>query len=281
MVKLAGKVKEFVMIYDFHVHSVNSDGKGTVDELCGFALEKGIAGFALTDHADMEYYEERDTYNRIKKSIDDLLLAKEKYAGRLELFTGIELGGYLADPEKAKEVLSLESFDVVLCSIHGAVWEKYKRFYSRIEFFEDQVADWELDEYFEDYFKILANTAKSFDYDVLAHIVCPARYMTGRYKRKTEMKNYRDEIAEIMKTVIDRGASLEMNVAGFKNYTMQSEWLFALYRDLGGRNVTIGQDTHRPDMISENVPLGIEMLKSLGYDHYSIYRNRQICDIKI
>lgn len=281
MVKLASKIKEFIMIYDFHVHSVNSDGKGTVDELCGFALDKGIAGFALTDHADMEYYEERDTYNRIKKSVADLLEARDKYAGRLELFTGIELGGYLANPEKAKEVLSVCDFDVVLCSIHGAVWEKYKRFYSRIEFFEDQVADWELDEYFNDYFKILAKTAKSFDYDVLAHIVCPARYMTGRYGRKTEMKNYKDEIAEIMKIVIDRGASLEMNVAGFKKYTMQSEWLFALYRDLGGRNVTIGQDTHRPDMISENVPLGIEMLKSLGYDHYTIYKNRQICEIKI
>ena len=46
------------MIYDFHTHSINSDGKGTVDELCGYAIEKKIAGFALTDHADMEYYKE-------------------------------------------------------------------------------------------------------------------------------------------------------------------------------------------------------------------------------
>ena len=94
------------MIYDFHTHSINSDGFGTVDELCGFAIEKGIAGFALTDHADMEYYEERDTYNRIKKSIADALEAKEKYAGKLEVYTGVELGGDLADPEKAKELLS-------------------------------------------------------------------------------------------------------------------------------------------------------------------------------
>ena len=269
------------MIYDFHAHSVNSDGFGTVDELCTFALEKGIAGFAVTDHADMEYYEERDTYNRIKKSIADVLEAREKYKGSLELYTGIELGGYLVDPEKAKEVLSLSPFDVVLCSVHGAVWEKYKRPYSKIEFFEDQVEEWELAEYFDDYFKILIDTAKAYDYDVLAHIVCPARYMTGRYGRATELKNYKDEIAEVMKIVIDKGASLEMNVAGFKKYTMQSEWLFDLYRDLGGRKVTIGQDTHRPNMIAENVPLGIEMLKSLGYDSYTIYKNRQPYQIKI
>jgi histidinol-phosphatase (PHP family) len=109
------------MIYDFHAHSVNSGGFGTVDELCGFAIEKGIAGFAVTDHADTEYYEERDTYNRIKKSISDVLEACEKYKGKLELYTGIEFGGYLWSPESAKEVLSLEPFDVVLCSVHGAV----------------------------------------------------------------------------------------------------------------------------------------------------------------
>ena len=269
------------MIYDFHTHSINSDGKGTVDELCGFAIEKGIAGFALTDHADMEYYEERDTYNRIKKSIADALEAKEKYAGKLEIYTGVELGGYLADPEKAKEILSLEPLDVVLCSVHGAVWEKYGRFYSKIEFFEDKFEEWEITEYLDDYFKILVETSKAFDYDVLAHIVCPARYMTGRYGRKTELKNYEDEIVEIMKTVIEKDAALEMNVAGFKKYTMQSEWLFDLYRDLGGRKVTIGQDTHQPHMISENVPLGIDMLRSLGYDSYTIYKNRQPYQIKI
>ena len=95
------------------------------------------------------------------------------------------------------------------------------------------------------------------------------------------MKNYADVIAEIMKTVIRRGASLEMNVAGFQRYTMQSEWLFKLYRDLGGRYVTIGQDTHKPDMIAQNVSLGIEMLRSLGYGSYSIYKNRERFDVKI
>ena len=140
------------MIYDFHVHSTNSDGKGSVEELCGYAIEKGIAGFALTDHADMNYYEDRDTYNRIAKSISDVYAAREIYGDKLEIFAGIELGEYLFSPEKAKEVLSLGSFDVVLCSVHCSEWEKWKRPYSKIEFFEDQVTDAELHSYFVDYF---------------------------------------------------------------------------------------------------------------------------------
>ena len=268
-------------VYDFHNHSVNSDGKGTVEELCEFAIQKGIQGFALTDHADMNYYEARDTYNRIKKSILDVKTAREKYKGKLEIYTGVELGEYLWSPSKAKEVLSIGELDVVLCSIHSAVWKKWGRPYSRIQFFPGEITDGELDEYFEDYFDQLIKTAALADYDVLAHIVCPARYMTGRYGRKTKLKNYKNEIAEIMKTVIARDAALEMNVAGFQKYTMQSEWLFKLYRDLGGRAVTIGQDTHTPSMIAQNVSLGIEMLQSLGYDSYSIYKGRERFDVKI
>lgn len=269
------------MIYDFHTHSINSDGKGTVDELCTFALEKGICGFALTDHADMEYYNERDTYNRIKKSVADVLEAREKYKGKLEIYTGVELGGYLVAPEKAKEVLSIRPLDVILCSVHCPQWEKWHRPYSKIEFFENEVSDLEIHEYFVDYFDNLIKTADAFDYDILAHIVCPARYITGRYERKTELMNYKDAIAEILKILIKRGLSLEMNVAGFQKYTMQSEHIFSLYRDLGGKYVSIGQDTHQPHMIAQNIGLGIDMLRSLGFDSYSIYKNRERFDVKI
>ena len=53
------------MIYDSHMHTVNSDGRSTIAEMCQSAVEKGVSGIAITDHADMNFYESRDTYNRI------------------------------------------------------------------------------------------------------------------------------------------------------------------------------------------------------------------------
>lgn len=38
------------MAFDFHVHSVHSDGALTVDELASLCVRQGLEGFALTDH---------------------------------------------------------------------------------------------------------------------------------------------------------------------------------------------------------------------------------------
>ncbi|MBR0277378.1 MAG: PHP domain-containing protein [Clostridia bacterium] len=40
--------------FDCHTHTNCSlDGKQTIDELCKSAIEKGVLGVAVTDHADM------------------------------------------------------------------------------------------------------------------------------------------------------------------------------------------------------------------------------------
>lgn len=42
------------MRFDFHVHSIHSDGTLSVRELAALSVEKGIDGFALTDHDTIE-----------------------------------------------------------------------------------------------------------------------------------------------------------------------------------------------------------------------------------
>ena len=42
--------------YDMHNHSLHShDAKSRISALCEIALQKGLAGFAVTDHFDNEY----------------------------------------------------------------------------------------------------------------------------------------------------------------------------------------------------------------------------------
>ena len=59
--------------YDFHMHSLNSlDGKQSVDDACRAAIEKGLTGIAITDHADICFFEKDDTITRFKKLIDEI-----------------------------------------------------------------------------------------------------------------------------------------------------------------------------------------------------------------
>ena len=51
-------------IVDLHVHSSRSDGTLSPSELVDYAMEKGLAAFALTDHDTVDGLEEALQYAR-------------------------------------------------------------------------------------------------------------------------------------------------------------------------------------------------------------------------
>ena len=61
------------MIYDSHMHTVNSDGRSTIAEMCQSAVEKGVSGITITDHAHLTHMEEYDILPRIQACIDENL----------------------------------------------------------------------------------------------------------------------------------------------------------------------------------------------------------------
>jgi len=258
------------MIYDSHMHTVNSDGRGTVEEMCRSAVEKGVRGITVTDHADMNFYESRDTYNRIKEANRQNRLAQETWEDKLEVFCGVELGEYLYEPESAKKILGLMDYDEVLCSIHLVPAARWEKPYNRIDFANDGT-DAELIDYMRLYFDLLSETVDAFDFNVLAHIACPVRYMTTKHGRFIDVMRFEPKIKEILKKVIDRGIALEWNSAGLR----YNEEIFALYYSMGGRLVTLGSDAHFPKDIARGFDDFRDALKACGFTHYHYYKNGQ------
>lgn len=274
-----------MMIYDTHMHTSNSDGSCSVDEMCISAIEKGVAGIAITDHANISVYELQDTLNKIKKCLSEIQCAKEKYKNKLQLSSGVELGEYLYAPEKAREILSLTDYDVILCSIHHIYTKSPDKFYSQINYSEN-ISDEEINSHLSAYFDLLSETIDSFDFDILAHITCPVRYITGRHKRKTDVMIFKDKIEEILSKVISRNIALEYNTTAlndksYNHYDCQHYEVFKLYGSMGGKLVTIGSDTHSKNHIGGNFDVAKEQLKSLGFEKYVFYENRQPIEFKL
>lgn len=272
-------------MYDLHTHSTNSDGKYSVDDMCRAALEKGLRGIALTDHADMYVFEERDTLNKMTQAGIDLRAAKEAYRGKLQVFFGVELGEYLMAPDKAEQILTLNDYDVVLYSEHFVPAAKWDKSYNRIVC-DESVSDEDIHDYMKLYFDLLNDTVTAFDYDVLAHISCPARYITGRQKRATNVMLYEKTITEILKKIIDRDIALEWNTCGkccesFGYYDAQNEEIFQLYRALGGSKVTLGSDAHNVGGIGRGFAETKAQLKAMGFDNYYYYENRKAVAVKL
>jgi len=272
------------MFFDSHTHTVHSDGKCTLEQMCQAAIQNSVAGFAVTDHADMNFYHERDHKNRIAQCIDQVRQMQEMYAGKLELTCGVELGEYLISPENAQAILQLTDFDVVLCSVHFLPKLGWTIPYNRIPFSREGT-DEELDAYLRHYLTLLRDTADAFDFDVLAHIGCPVRYMTGIHGRKTDIMRHEELLRQILQRLIDRGISLEWNTGGMNPRcgfcNIQNDEIFALYYAMGGRLVTLGSDAHKADMICRAFPEAAQSLKQIGFTHYQRYVNRKAIPVAL
>lgn len=137
------------------------------------------------------------------------------------------------------------------------------------------------------YQEMLSNLRDMEEWDSLAHADYIIRYQPGARKAISEnrpftfydsLANHRELIDRILLCVIDKDKCLEVNTAGYKYGLGQpnpSPQILKRYFELGGRKITIGSDAHAPGHIAFSFEKVRELLLSIGFDSYLIFRNRQ------
>lgn len=258
---------------DMHTHTSNSaDCNEIMENTVKSAIEKGISVLAFTDHCDLTYFDVRDNYDSIKESFEEADAMREKYKDKIKILSGIELGEYIYNKNLGDYMLKSFDYDVVIASIHV---RRDNTVFSFTDYSKEKEAD--INEMLEEYFEDLYELAKVMDYDILAHLTIPYRYINGKYGYSFNSRDYEEIITKILKTVIKREKALEINTSGVKNSGMlfPDEWIIEKYYDLGGRIITIGADAH----LSENVASGFEeveeYLKKLGFKGYNYFEKRK------
>lgn len=268
------------MIYcDLHTHSRFSfDGAehSTPDALCRRALEVGLTDLAITDHCDVN--NEVEGIFRIYDSdaaYTAVMEAKEKYKGRLNLLYGIELGNAHQYPDYAKALLTRHNFEFVIGSLHNlrAVPDFSLMKFERIpDTLTRQLFDRALDEMME---------MCSFEVDgkcpftTLGHMTYIHRYVTLG-KRKMDFTPHIDRIRALYELLIKRDIALELNVSTITSglgISMPTLELLKMYRDVGGRLITVGSDSHSPDTLGKSIRKGYALLQAAGFDEVLTVQN--------
>ena len=251
---------------DMHIHTKYScDSKVDLETYCLKAIREGIDIICFTEHVDCnpndlgyKFYDAGDYFNEFDT-------VKEKYAKKLTILSGIEF----AEPHTYPEMLSYYSsfkYDYIMSTIH--FW--YENMYP------SAVLDAGISTgmCYEYYWEEVLKTVMAGGFDCLGHIDFPKRY----YK---QLVFDPDKIAEIFREMIGRNISLEINTSTLRQNlteTMPDKELLSIYRDCGGRYVTIGSDTHIP----EDLSYGYQYAKSL-IGHYGFkevyYRGRLLIEL--
>lgn len=243
------------MLADYHVHSVFSDDSVyAVDDICADAIRLNLDEVCFTDHVDYGIKPDID-HPELAPVVDGqpalnvdygryfpaLAAAGERYAADLTVRRGLELGVQSHTVGRYEELVARwgTQMDFAILSIHQV---------GDAEFWTGDFQRGRTQrEYNDAYYAEMLRVVERFGgYSVLGHLDLIKRYdPAGPYP----FEQVRDVIAEILRRVIADGKGIELNTSGIRyglGDLQPSADILALYRDLGGRIVTVGSDSHKP-----------------------------------
>ena len=101
-----------IFTQSLHNHTTFDDGKNTPAEMAAAAFDLGLAGLGLTAHSPMENEFWTVTPERMAEYRAELARLKTEYAGRLNVWRGLEY-------DLTSDRKWLDGFDYVIASVHA------------------------------------------------------------------------------------------------------------------------------------------------------------------
>lgn len=269
---------------DYHTHSYFSfdgDPSSSPEALCESAISHGVTDLAITDHFEANYLLDGDTPPyRADEAYDAIAAAKEKYKGRLNLTYGIELGQADQSPDEVKKLFDSHNFEFVIASIHNLRGEKDFYFF---DFSDDEIVA-RIYELFESSIAELCEVIDMpYRIDSVAHLTYMHRYVAMAGKRH-DFANHADSLEKLFKKMISNDIALEINVSTLcrgLGFAMPDSDILSVYRDCGGRLITVGSDSHSPALVGNCIDKGFELVKHIGLNEILVIRDGERAVIKI
>ena len=254
-----------MQIYDQHLHtSFSPDSTEEMEAYVKKAKKQGDTVFVTTEHLDFGANAANGgdiipDFARLQETIKRLA---EKYG--IKMLLGIEAGYRARFHEEIASIVKTYPFDVVIASVHEN--DKYD-FYG----LEAKVGRTTQAMYAE-YLGLVQGLVNDFkDYDILAHIDFPLRYVAP-----IDIAPFEDSIKAIFRVVAEDGKAFEINTRtvvsnGMPYLEKYAQW----FLESGGKYFSLGSDAHRVGNYKGEFEETIQMLKRNGVNELSFYENRK------
>lgn len=237
----------FQAYLDHHVHSRFSwDSESRVEDLVAQARRVGVGGFVLTEHLEFDpsdpgfgkflYADAREEWDEASAMAPDL-----------KLRFGAEVSHQSVRAGTIRAYLRSNRFHYVIGSVHHVGKAEVATFMASAE-----GRNLPLEDCLEEYFAACLSAVESNLYDALGHLDFPKRYsrLGARYTGAFWLEHYGKVIRSILTACLDMGVHLEVNTAAFRVGFAEPfpGWpILDLYRHLGGSQVVLSSDAHRPE----------------------------------
>lgn len=275
-----------MVLFDNHNHSEFSfDGKRTsIEASARAASEAGLGGICFSDHCDHYVPPMKSDFEDIQKEYFDVPEQQREIervqditGGGLKILKGIEIGMYEDCHSQIRDVLSDNSFDQVIASVHYI--ERTDPYYGG--YYEDK--DWK--EAYGGYLETIYREMTWLgDFDIMGHYDYIVRYAPYPVT-SIRYRDFSDVFDEMFRYLINEGKALEINTKSYEGHRGRLVELdlnvLQRYREMGGEIISLGSDSHEPTRVGAGLRHYAGLLKSLGFRWSAHYEKRRLVQLPL
>jgi histidinol-phosphatase (PHP family) len=232
-----------------------------MEEYCQKSLAIGVHTLCFTDHLDNNGNDRGFMFYDPEAYFRELEETRMKYGDRLALLSGIEFSEPHQYPDAFQKAKSYP-YDFILGSVHF--------FYNDMFPSEMQSSGISAQTCFLHYWDEVLSMVVSGGFDCVGHLDFPKRYY-GRLVYDEQ------KIREIFRQMLRCDLCPEINTSGLRkglDTALPDLNLLTIYKDLGGKYVTVGSDAHNAGDLGAGLSYAKSLIRSLGLQEV-LFKNRE------
>lgn len=257
---------------NYHSHCLYCDGRAGMEDFVRFALSYGFTSYGFSSHAPLPF---STAWTMEWDCMDDYLAEfrrlKEKYAGRIELYVGLEID-YLNEESHPSIARFRElPLDYRIGSVHLLYNDRGE--VVDIDVPADvfrQIVDREfggdLERVVRLYYARLRRMLELGGFDIVGH-ADKMHYNAMCYRPGVlDEPWYDDLVRDYLAEIARRGYQVEINTKAYRSLGtfFPNERYFSYLHSLGVR-VQVNSDSHYPELINSGRPEALDALRKAGY----------------
>ena len=249
---------------NFHTHTVYCDGKNTPEEMVQVAIKLGMTAIGFSGHS----YSVTETYGMDPEACTkyrrEVLRLKEKYAGQIDIFLGLEQDSLCAAPDY--------HYDYLIGAVHAffkdghyiCVDEAERTMLYNVEthYGGDYYS------YAEHYYQVLTDTVLKYNPTFIAHFDLITKFNEGNKYFDESHPRYRKAALDALHELIKAERPFEINTGaisrGYRTTPYPAPFILKEIHDLGGKIILSG-DTHACDGLLCEYEAATKLAKDCGF----------------
>ncbi len=258
-------------LQNLHTHTKYCDGKDTVEEVILEACEKGFGAIGFSGHCYCFSEHSSESYSPFSMSLEgtnkyrkEIASLKEKYAGRIEVYCGLEVDMYSG--------IDLSGYDYLIGSVHYLMKDGnligMDRSAEEVRKIIETHFSGDGMEYAKTYYAELAKLPEYGDFDIIGHFDLLTKHKEKECFFDTNTKEYQYLAIEAAEKLAGRIPFFEVNTGaiarGYRTTPYPETFLLKELKRLGFGAV-ISSDCHERAKLDCEFKQAVDLLRSCGF----------------